>query len=704
MQRLFAPLRSVGAFLVLLGALHAGCASIPARQYGVTDVEWSGVEQMSKDALEQCLATRERGSFELALGSTSPSCGSPPFDEEPPRLTLWSWPWTDWPVYDPAIFDIDKRRIERWYRARGYYQAKVVGARYELDGEPVPEPDRCTVDDCELSLHIEVQEGEPVLVSKVELIFEPHPGGKALDAELKQELLEIPTLHVGDRFDEAPFEADKAVIIDALRERSYAHAAVKGAVAIDRTARTAHVRYTVLPGPSCVFGSMRIEGNGPLDAGMLQRVAGIKLGRPFAQSTLADAESAVYALGGLASVRIDPTPRADNPAVLDLVMRVMPGRLERWRFGIGVMSGTLQRFGETFAVSEWDVHLKAGYRNENFLGGFRKLRIEDRPRLIFQQGFPGVPDYGPRLGNVVTVAFEQPEFLEQRTVLFIDNRYDFGPDSYYDFFRHDVATKVGLRRALFRQKLKLEFAVQHDLFEILETSSTPDTVSDYRLPFLEQSARVDLRDDGQRPTRGFYFGATVQEALQLGYGSWDYVRILPEARAYQRLPLRIVLAQRFAIGALFVLDHDEALDETSEVLGPQVYRLRGGGANSNRGFSAGRLGAGLDGGTRRWEASFEVRVPLNDDLGFVLFFDAGDVDAGEFDAETGEVTRAAKLRFSHLNASAGVGLRYYSIIAPIRLDAGWRIPAWQVVDGSAQPDVETSVWPSALHLTLGEAF
>jgi translocation and assembly module TamA len=229
-------------------------------------------------------------------------------------------------------------------------------------------------------------------------------------------------------------------------------------------------------------------------------------------------------------------------------------------------------------------------------------------------------------------------------------------------------------------------------------------VSDYRLPFLEQGVKVDLRDDSQRPTRGFYFGATVQEAMQLGYGSWDYVRVLPEARAYQRLPLRIVLAQRLAIGALFVIDRDEALDPTSQLLGPQVYRLRGGGANSNRGFSPGRLGAGLDGGTRRWEASFEVRVPLNDDLGFVLFFDGGDVDAGDFDAETGEVSRPARIRFTHLNAAAGLGLRYYNIIAPIRFDAGWRIPPWQVVGGGPQPDVELEVLPSALHLTLGEAF
>ena len=38
-------------------------------------------------------------------------------------VELWAWPWTDWPLYDPSVFERDLARIERWYRARGYYDA-----------------------------------------------------------------------------------------------------------------------------------------------------------------------------------------------------------------------------------------------------------------------------------------------------------------------------------------------------------------------------------------------------------------------------------------------------------------------------------------------------------------------------------------------------------------------------------------------------
>jgi outer membrane translocation and assembly module TamA len=146
-----------------------------------------------------------------------------------------------------------------------------------------------------------------------------------------------------------------------------------------------------------------------------------------------------------------------------------------------------------------------------------------------------------------------------------------------------------------------------------------------------------------------------------------------------------------AFGALFVLDSDSALDSTSRDLGPQSYRLRGGGANSNRGFAPGTLGAGIDGGKRRWESSVELRIPLSRTFGFVLFFDTGDVNRG------------ARVRFDHLNAATGFGLRLYTPFAAIRFDAGWRIPALQVV-GAPEPPLHVGVLPSAAFLTIGEAF
>jgi outer membrane translocation and assembly module TamA len=145
-----------------------------------------------------------------------------------------------------------------------------------------------------------------------------------------------------------------------------------------------------------------------------------------------------------------------------------------------------------------------------------------------------------------------------------------------------------------------------------------------------------------------------------------------------------------------VLEASDDLDDLSRELGPNNYRLRGGGASSNRGFLAGQLGVGLDGGTRRWETSLELRVPIGADWVLAGFADFGDVSRGA-------------IRFTHLNTSLGYGLRYYTLIGAIRLDVGYRIPRWQRSDGSDgieddANEVLFSGLPGAVHLTIGDPF
>jgi outer membrane protein assembly factor BamA len=180
------------------------------------------------------------------------------------------------------------------------------------------------------------------------------------------------------------------------------------------------------------------------------------------------------------------------------------------------------------------------------------------------------------------------------------------------------------------------------------------------------------------------------------------VRIVPDLRAYVPLPLSIVLAARFALGMLLISDDVSSLiDQDSARLGPNSYRLRGGGSASNRGFSAGTLGDSRLGGTRRFEGSLELRIPLGEQFGLVAFGDIGNVsDPGQDDE--GHPNKAS-FGFNHLNAATGFGLRLYTVLGAIRFDAGWRIPGLQTL-GVRNDGITFGAWPSAMHLTIGEAF
>jgi outer membrane protein assembly factor BamA len=188
--------------------------------------------------------------------------------------------------------------------------------------------------------------------------------------------------------------------------------------------------------------------------------------------------------------------------------------------------------------------------------------------------------------------------------------------------------------------------------------------------------------------------------------------VTPEVRGYVPLPLGIVIAMRFAIGAVFILDADPGLDGTSQRLGPQRYRLRGGGATSVRGYLPGDLGDSAEGGLRRWEASLEFRFPLSPDFSAVLFGDIGDVHAGRSDTNVFG-PEEPRFRFDYWHLSAGVGLRYLTIVGPLRLDLGFQIPDAQVLGQDDQTAIGIpksrinfifADVPGALHLTIGEAF
>jgi len=107
---------------------------------------------------------------------------------------------------------------------------------------------------------------------------------------------------------------------------------------------------------------------------------------------------------------------------------------------------------------------------------------------------------------------------------------------------------------------------------------------------------------------------------------------------------------------------------------------------------------GFPGGTRSWVASLELRVPLGDSFGIGTFLDAGDVDGGSS-------TQKARFRLDHPNTTFGAGIRYKTIVGPLRLDVGWLVPGLQGKrEGDAVQKDPLFKFGGAVHLTIGEAF
>lgn len=670
-----------------------GCAHIEKGAYGVDEVSIEGVEQMGEGRLKNCLLTTERPTFGVTLGIAPKGCVEAPFDSDPPRLSLWSWGWSEYQSFNPAVLDGDLQRVLRWYRARGFYDAKVVEVKVDPSEAANPGIDPpaggCDIDEeeCEVDVTIVVEEGEPILVGEVMIA-----GRVGLDPKVRAAIEGVALPEAGQRFDEHDYDQGKVQLRGVLAEHAFAAAVVRGEVRLDHGTKRADILYRVLPGKPYTFGEVRVKAptDFELDIDTIVAAANVEPGSPYRASTLTEVQQEVYALGAFTSVRVaDALDRGRH--VADIEVDVSPLPVDRWRLGVGIMSGALQRTeqGEATSVPQWDIHLFARYERRHIFGTLGKVTIEDRPRLVFQRPFPAIT--APKPGNLLKVRVNEPGLVERRTDAIATAQYDVGPDPYLGFMRHDLLMRLGLKRAFLRRKIFATVAVQQDLFLVFPDATTVDgspAPNDYGYSFLEEDIVLDLRDDATTPTQGGYLELLASQAPRWAGSSWTAFRLAPQARGYIPLPFGMVLAGRFALGAMFITSADSRLDPLSAELGPTSYRLRGGGATSNRGFLPGRLGAGLQGGLRRWEASAELRVRLGESFAVAFFSDFGDV------------IREPVLRFTEPNPALGFGFRYLTPVGAIRFDAGFRLPPLPP-DADDLPLFGT---PGALHLTLGEAY
>lgn len=697
-----------GAVAVAMGVVAMGCAGqIPAGKQGISRLTITGAEHMDPAAVRACLATRERERFGFAFGGqAAPVCGQPPFDDEAWNVDLWAWPWTEWPLLDPAILERDQERIERWYRARGYYDAVVRDAAVDAK-----DAEHATV-------RIHVEEGQPVQIASVEVAI----AGE--QPALQRRLQAVHGLTVGERFDEFYYDRAKRALQDALGEDGYAHARVTGAVRVDPASHRAAVTFRVQPGRPARFGRVFVRGHGDMPAEVIWAAAGIRAGEPFSVSALDDARQAVYGLGPFASVEVAPLVEPEED-IVHVLIRVVRGQETRFRVGAGMESGgsiNTQQTDGSFA--QWDIHLLARFEHRNFLGGMRRLQVEERPRLIFDGRFPDTT--APNLGNALSVDFRQPAFMEARTFLVANLRWDLGPDPFGGrFFRSDSNVGLGPERRFFGGALRLTSSVNWHQFRELPgifqdlTGAQDGPFPDYDVFFMHHVGQLDLRDNPRAPSRGLYAQVSLLHAGYFLPGDFDYVRFIPDLRGYLPLPFGIVLAARAQIGLMHVASanvprgtpttlealRDQGFIERLARFGPLRHRLRGGGHNSVRGYRPNELGdvvlvsGRLDsGGLRQWEGSLELRMPVTENLGAVLFADAGDV------------SRQQSFRLNHPQTTLGIGLRYRTLVGPLRLDMGFAPQSLQVFgrDSRVRAGLSQSkvfgLAPGAVHLTIGEAF
>jgi outer membrane protein assembly factor BamA len=727
---------------LLLLCLPLACSEIPPGRSAVDSVTIHNAKGVSAGDLESKLATQASAKF----------------------LFLFQGVAYDYSVYDEAVLQRDMARLERTYRAKGFFDAHARVATVRQ------------VSRKHVVVDIVVDEGPATVNRNVTVV-----GIEGLPPDVNRAAVVAArtTLARGERFDEVKFNDSKGAVKKALTNRGYAYASVESDAEVDVGEHVADYGFKVVPGPPATFGPITItgldpDGEGPrkqeIPEGPLRRAIDIREGSTYSTAEIDSATQALLDLEVFSAVEITPVLPQPPPAnaVVPLTVKVEPIRLRQITLGGGIELDEIKT----------DVHAVAGWEDHNFLGGLRDFEVTFRPGAVLYpiriDNFNG--PVKPLPEERLRMALRQPGLFEARTNGFIRPEFNIFPllvevdppaDAPVVGYR-EAKIPIGLDRTFWNKlyvALDYTFQLENPFSYVGPLDPALETVV---LSFPELVTRLDFRDDHVRPHKGIYLANTLQVAGSIFGGTASDVRIQPEVRTYLSLPHGVTFATRASVGFLWASNYGNNWNSELESSGmraaappadtdrialshdEQVIYFRGffsGGPTTNRGYpllgvaphgvipflnpatasqqeqfncDIGRLqqlnltptqrqNAIMScylptGGFTLWELQNELRAKISGPLSGTVFCDMSDVSPHEGD-----------IRLGHLHLSCGIGASYDTPVGPIRVDVGYRIPPLQVLGYKTEADAAAADpvngtqptilgVPIELAVGIGEAF
>ncbi len=452
-----------------------------------------------------------------------------------------------------------------------------------------------------------------------------------------------------------------ARLLSALQEDGYALASVPPPVAVeDAKARLINVTFTVMTGRRATIGPIEFLGLKGVNESFVRRRLLLHPGELYQPSKIEEARQDLNSLGVFSGISV----RAGTQIAPDGRIPIIFDFQERPKYTVGATVAYSTDLGASLATT---------WTDRNLFGNGEQLKLS-----AAGTGLAGSAVQG--LGYDLSAQLIKPDFLTRDQSLEFDVAALRQDLEAYD--QTAITAGVSLHRK-FSDVWSGSIGISGERERIEQEGVTRD----YTLLGLPMTVKYDttgLSDPLQDPTKGVRAALTATPTLSFGSHTNPFAILQASGSTYIDLnrfglgsgPGRSVLALRALVGSV---------QGASQFEIPPDQRFYGGGTATVRGFKYQSIGPRFPddnpiGGTAVDAGTVEFRQRLFKNFGTAVFVDAGQVSA-------------ANTPFSGaVEIGAGVGVRYYTPIGPIRADIA--VPLTRVPGNDA----------FELYLGLGQAF
>lgn len=538
--------------------------------------------------------------------------------------------------------DGDVATIEKILRSYGYYEGtaeiRVTPGQTttrQTDGGPVEEttPAQAVVT---------VAPGPPFTLTAHRLLL-LETGGAAPDLPMAAEF----GSPVGETAEAAGIVGAEQAAVRRLRQtgRPYARFRDRDAVA-DLEADTIEVDSAITTGPAYVFGPVNFEGGEGVERDFLRTYLTFAEGETFDVSKLSEYQNRLVQTNLFDGVSIQPPEEPPLSPEAPVTVRLDEAKHR-----------TVSA-GARFSTDDGPA-VRLGFEHRNLFHSGERLELVLDASLDEQ---------------ILDADFTKPQFQRDGQDLTAGLELRRIEEDAFD--EVGATAVVGIQRVLSER-----WTVGAGLLGEVSQIDDNDGDGTALLAGLPLFVAYDSTDSDLDATRGIR--SRLSATPFVGQFDDEFTTFLTlEGRAsfYQDLlgDSRFVLAERARIGSIVADDLDNV---------PQTRRFYAGGGGSVRGFAQDFIGPIDDdndplGGLSVAEASLEFRAKVFGDIGTAVFVDAGVVGEDSL------------IDFSEsVQVAAGVGLRYYSPIGPVRIDVAFPLDRRDDIDDAWQA-----------YFSIGQAF